>query len=147
MTRPINIDDLSLELTREIALENVEKALPPKLLYRFRRWMRMHGGRVPSAHLQHLVTEKFEEISNLANLQKNEAAVSMFDNGIVKMDFGSDVDPKVKDAALKWARRRGLTPVEASLNKSANIPQSFVFAADPDFAEYGRCKKRLRWLT
>ena len=146
----INIDDLSVELSQEIALENLEKKLPPKLMYRYRRWMRRMHPQTGPYHfgvVNQAMTQKMEDIEAGSDLAKNEAMASFYDNGIVKMDFGPDVDPKVKEAALKWAKRRGLNPVEASLNKGADSFQSAVFSVDAEPAEVGTCTKRLRWRT
>lgn len=147
----INIDDLSTELSKEIALENLEKKLPPKLLYRFRKWMRRMRPRagtvMPTEKFEQLVSSQFSEIEEVSNLAKNEAMASFYDNGIVKMDFGAEVNPKVREAALKWAKKKGLNAIEASLNKSSDKPSSFVFSSVEEFSEFGSCVKRLRWQT
>lgn len=145
----MDIDKVSLELTQEIALESIEKTLPPKLLYRFRRWMRQMRQTSPIANLpvgkfEQIVFEKFKEIQSSTALAKNEAAASFYDGGIIKMDFGSDIKASVKDAALRWAKKKGLKVVEMSLNKSADEVSTYKFAAS-DSASEGHCIKRVKW--
>lgn len=50
------------------------------------------------------------------------------ENGMIKMEFDRSTPDHIKKAALKWAKKRGLKATEASLNKSANHPESYVFS-------------------
>lgn len=50
------------------------------------------------------------------------------ENGMIKMEFDRNTPEHIKKAALKWAKKRGLKPVEASLNKSANSSESYIFS-------------------
>lgn len=146
----MDIDKVSLELSQEIALESIEKTLPPKLLYRFRRWMRQMRQTSPIAEMpvgkfEQIVFEKFKEIQGASNvLAKNEASAEFYDGGIVKMDFGSDIKSSVKEAALRWAKKKGLKVVEMSLNKTAASISTYKFAASDSSVE-GKCVKKVKW--
>lgn len=89
---------------------------------------------------------KAEVISQMANtaLAKNEVMASAFDNGSIKMDFGAEVPESVKKAALKWAKNRGLSPLEASLKKNVNSSTSVLFGTQNP-AKAKTCIKRLKW--
>lgn len=144
----MNIDTLSTQFTQELTSEALEKMLPPKLLYRFRAWMRKMRpeNHVQAAKLKELIVNKIEEIYASKSLAKNEAQASFYDDGIVKMDFGPAVPDKVKKAAMAWAKRRGLNPVEATLTKSAGSAESIMYQGSVIPAEaYGICLKRVRW--
>lgn len=144
-----DIDTAALEMATEGQLDNMYKALPPKLAYRFRKWMKMMGKHptIKSEDLVRVLTQKVEEATALQNLSKNEVMASVYDNGIVKMDFGSSVPENVRKAAMSWAKRKGLKPVEASLNKSANSPQSVLLCAGELESIDGNCVKRLKWTV
>lgn len=132
-----DIDTLSLELTEEM----LSKALPPKILYRFRKWMRTK--RPKSVH-DALALKSEEKIHTIADLAKNETMASFFESGHIKMDFGSAVPEKVKKAALEWAKRKGLKAIEASLAKSANSPSSVTFSSSDSY-ELGQCARQIKW--
>lgn len=88
--------------------------------------------------------DKAEEVLAHKTLAKNEAMVSMYESGAVRLDFGAEVPEKIKKAALLWAERRGLKPVEASMSKSANgSPTYCVFNQEYDLAD--DCLKRFKW--
>jgi hypothetical protein len=150
MGTKMDIDKVSLELSQEIALESIEKALPPKLLYRFRRWMRQMRQTSPIAEMpvgkfEQIVFEKFKEIQSSSGvLAKNEASASFYDGGIIKMDFGSEIKSSVKEAALRWAKKKGLKVVEMSLNKSSNSVTAYTFASSDNAIE-GKCIKKIKW--
>ena len=143
-----DIDELSTELSKEIAFERIEKALPPKLLYRWRNWMRRMRTQMPepvaAEKFEQAVNDKFDELVSIKTLAKNEAQASFYENGIVKMDFGSDIDPKVKEAAMRWAKKKGLKAIEANLQKSIGEPITVMFAADGS-TQRGQLVKCLRW--
>jgi hypothetical protein len=127
------IDELSQDITKELSGQELKKALPPKIAYRIRKWLKQHGGqhsKLSTKMIQQTLTQKMEEALLLKELKKNEGMVSIFDNGEVKMDFGKEVDPKLKKAALEWVKKRGLKPIEASLNKSDSSFDSMSFAAN-----------------
>lgn len=50
------------------------------------------------------------------------------ENGMIKMEFDRNTPEHIRKAALKWAKKRGLKPVEAGLNKSANSIESYTFS-------------------
>lgn len=142
------LDDLSASFSQEFAQEALTKMLPPKLLYRFRAWMRKMR---PKTHLEakkfeQIVMDKIDEIYSMKTLAKNEYQASFYDSGVVKMDFGPDVPEKVKEAAMKWAKRRGLQPVEASLTKTAGATATVTYAAG-QMSSAGICVKRMRWTA
>jgi hypothetical protein len=130
--------------------ESLDKTIPPKLYYRLRRFFLMNHPEAinnPKAisAVNHAVQEKAEEILALRNLQKNELMASVYDSGSVKLDFGSGVPEPVKKAAMAWAKRKGLKPVEASLSKSANSSSSMIFS-DGMYTP-GRCMQRVKWTV
>ena len=130
-----DIDSLSLELTEEM----LQKALPPKILYRYRRWMR----KMRPQSLQEVLALS-EKPQTISTLSKNETMASFFDSGHIKMDFGSGVPEKTKKSALEWARRKGLKAVEASLAKTINSPSSVTFSAFEN-ENIGECVKQIKW--
>lgn len=130
-----NLDELTLDLAKELQTEKLRKYLPPKLAYRFRQWLRHHGTGLknPKATPQQvagMLAQKIEEQVAVSELKKNETMASFYENGIVKMDFGSEVSDKTKKAALSWAKRKGLKVLEATLNKSDSVPSSTFFGTD-----------------
>jgi|SRR5271166_6055944 len=143
----MNIDQLSAEFSQELAQEALVKMLPPKLLYRFRSWMRKMRpkGHLEAKKFEQIIMDKIDEIYSMKTLAKNEAQASFYDSGIVKMDFGPDVPEKVKDAAMKWAKRRGLMPVEATLNKTQGAANSVIYSSTKTHDTSGICIKRMRW--
>lgn len=142
-----DIDTMSAELSQEMALESLEKRMPPKLAYRWRRWIqKMKGTPAASPQLGNLIRSAIEEVEASKELKKNEAQASFYDNGIVKMDFGPEINPKVKEAALKWAKSKGLKAIEASLQKSSSEFSYTVFSANSVSAP-GQCVKRIKWST
>jgi hypothetical protein len=146
-----NMDELSVELTEKMIFESFEKSLPPKLYYRWRKWMKQVGSMLPQMAHQKELTQKFEKIIQnkiiesltIKELKKNEALASFYDNGIVKMDFGPEVDPKIRDAAIKWAKKRGLNAIEASLKKSKNEFETIIFSRSKD-KKPGDCIKQFK---
>jgi hypothetical protein len=146
----MDIDTLSAELTRELTFDSIEKALPPKIAYRFQAWMRRMRQRAGVRQMgvnkfEQMVFDKFQELQDMQQLAKNEARASFFDSGIIKMDFGSEVNLKAKEAALQWAKKRGLKVAEASLVKSADNISSYTFAQAQLPAIEGSCVKRMKW--
>ena len=144
----MNIDDLSAELTKEfsakeLSFPEIEKALPPKLAYRFQKWLKSLLYKKPAEFVPQVeksIKNAFEEMVLQKTLKKNEAMVSIYDSGMVKMDFGSDVSPKLKAAAMEWAKKRGLKASEATMVKSKDSNSRVVFG---DVS--GNCMKRLKF--
>lgn len=68
----------------------------------------------------------FEHMSAIKELKKNECMVSAFENGAIRMDFGEEVDPKIKKAAMQWAKKKGLKTIEASIEKSVAAPSYVI---------------------
>lgn len=145
----MDINTAAIEMATEQNLEGIYKTLPPKLAYRFRKWMKGHPQRpaLKSEEIVALLVRQVEEVEALQNLSKNEVMTSVYDNGIVKMDFGSDVPESVRKAAMSWAKRKGLKPVEASLNKSRNSPESVLLCVGDLESTDGQCVKRLKWAV
>lgn len=126
-----NIDDLALSIMREAAGQDLSKALPPRIAYRLRHWFQRQGRRVKMGDAKAVaaqVAQKMEAAMVLKELKKNQFMARVHDDGIVKMDFGADVPEQVRKAAMSWAKRRGLKPVEASLVKKENGPYSITYA-------------------
>jgi hypothetical protein len=143
-----DIDTAALELATEGQLDNLYKALPPKIAYRFRKWMKSHGASHPAIkneEMARLLVQKIEEAAAVQDLAKNEIMTSIYDNGVVKMDFGSNVPEPVRKAAMGWAKRKGLKPIEASLNKSSNSPSSVILSAGSLDQIEGSCVQRRKW--
>jgi hypothetical protein len=146
------LDDLTLDLARDLQTEKLRKYLPPKLAYRFREWLRRFGGKASGKskptqqQVSGILAQKVEEMVALSELKKNETMASFYDNGIVKMDFGSEVSDKTKKAALAWAKRKGLKAIEATLNKSTTMSESTLFTQDKiNVAECGPCLQRVKF--
>ena len=71
-------------------------------------------------------------------LQKNEVAAYEYDNGLIHLDFGEEVPEDVKQAAIRWAKKRKLNIVEASLRKSISSRSSIVFASTTQYSTPSR---------
>lgn len=130
----IDVDSLSAELTRDMAFSKLEKTLPPKLRYRFYKWMKQFGHHAQAgakpAQVQAVVQKAYNHMKAIRELKKNEVMTSLYDNGFVRMDFGGAIEKKIKDAALSWAKKRGLKATEASLDKSDGNSAYIVFGGD-----------------
>ena len=124
----IDVDSVSADLTQELALTPLEKKLPPKLLYRFRKWMKQfRGPHAAQPQVQKSLAIAFDHMEAVKSLKKHEVMTSIYDTGAIRMDFGSDVDKKVKDAAMRWAKNRGLRATEASLDKATGSPSYVTY--------------------
>jgi hypothetical protein len=126
----IDIDSFSAEVTQELAMSPLEKALPPKLRYRFYKWLKQYR-HLPMQQAKPSMVNKtiqaaFEHMSAIKELKKNECMVSAFENGAIRMDFGEEVDPKIKKAAMQWAKKKGLKTIEASIEKSVAAPSYVI---------------------
>ena len=151
MTKDIN--QLAVEIAKATTIEELTKAMPPRLAAKFRSWMRsLHPGNRanPSMmnRIRRMMTQKMEELIRSKSLRKNEAMVSAYNNGMVRMDFGSEVSDDVKKAAMAWAKKRGLKAVEASLQKSENSSGYAIFAPEKEIqvAEV-RCLESKKWTV
>lgn len=131
--------------------------LPPKLKYKLKKWLqslRAETG-VKQADQRHLIqtvkselVSKIKESMEVEDLAKNEVMASAFNDGSVKMDFGSDVPEEIKKAALKWAKDRGLRPTEASLAKNLHSATSVLFGRnDKTPATSLVCEKRRKCVV
>lgn len=128
-----DIDEMSVELSKEMQMDPLEKTLPPKIRYRYYKWLKRFSGNNPhisQSSIQAAVHKAMQDLESIKSLKKHQAAASFFDDGTVRLDFGAKVDEKVKKAALDWARRRGLKTIEESINKSADANSYKVFAKD-----------------
>lgn len=139
----MDIDSLSMELIKAWKGTAGSRGhsgvtnLPPKLRGKFQAWMK----RYLSTKIKDLSptqkTETFEafkeifaaRLADKSPLAKNEMGLVTHKNGVVKMEFGSEVPEQVKKAAISWAKRRGLSPVDMKLAKNANSASSHVFSA------------------
>lgn len=128
-----DLNSLSFVLADQTIVAGLEKATPPGVYNRIRSWLRrLKSHRMPPSQLAQVreqLAVKFQEAMGLPVLAKNQVAVSVYDGGSMKMEFGSDVPKHVKEAAMKWAKRRGLDPVEASMAKSESRPEWVLFGS------------------
>lgn len=131
-----DIDDVTIEISKAILGEELEKRLPPKIAYRLRAWLKglRQKANLSDPAVQKTIKEavaaKMEELHFLQTLTKNEVGVAAYSNGAVKMIFGESVSPKLKKMALDWATKRGLKPVEVSLNKAQGVSEEAIFGGD-----------------
>jgi hypothetical protein len=125
-----DIDSVSADLTRELAFSPLEKMLPPKLRYRFYKWLKQYSApRInPMQGVHKTVDQAFAHMLAIKELKKNEVMTSVFEDGSVRFDFGGAIDPKIKKSAMDWAKRKGLKASEASLDKSAGSASYVVYA-------------------
>lgn len=116
-----DIDKLTQKIFEDqLEVANLAKAMPPKLRYALRRWVEKYSTKSPQTvpKMKEMLTAKFEEKRDLETLAKSSVMVSTFDNGGIRMDFGSNVPEKTRKAAMEWAKKRGLKAVEESMAKS-----------------------------
>jgi hypothetical protein len=139
----MDIDSLSMELVKAMTGKAGSKGhagvstLPPKLKSKFHAWMKhLMSTKINTLEpaKKHEIYQEFRDLlvkrlTENAPLAKNEIGVTTHKNGVVKMEFGADVPEDVKKAALSWAKRRGLSPVDMKLAKSQNSPASHMFAS------------------
>lgn len=144
-----DIDQMTFDLIKSMSENQAElkKGLPPKLRYRIRRWLlKLKGQGMGSAQAKQFITQKFEEEFAVRSLSKNETLASFYEDQVVKFDFGSDVSPEVRKAALSWAKKRGLKPVEASLTKSSASHSQIVVAPDSaNINPMALCVRRIKF--
>lgn len=143
------IDQMTFDLIKTMSenQKSIKKALPPKLQYRVRAWLRSLGIRgVPRAKAKQFITQKFEEEVAVRSLAKNETMASFYEDKVVKFDFGAEVPDRVKKAALSWAKKRGLKAVEASLSKSTSSSGQLVVAPNDTSVDLmAKCLRRIRF--
>lgn len=144
----IDVDTLSAEMTHEMAFSKLEKMLPPKLRYRFYKWLKQFGRHaaptVKPQQAKDAVHKAINHLRSIRELKKNEIMTSVYDNGLVRMDFGGDIDKKVKDAAMSWAKKRGLKAVEASMEKSDGASSHVIFGSGATVSK-GVCLKYTKY--
>lgn len=141
----MNIDELSAEISSSLAQEKLEKALPPRLAYRLRAFLKRYGTSGPLQQVKNVMTQKFEEALALKELKKNQVMASTYENSVVKLDFGSDVPESVKKSVMAWAKRRGLKATEASLTKSKNARSSITYATNEQDSTPGILTDIVKW--
>ena len=132
------LDKMAIELTKSFK----KVSLPPKLKYKVKKWLQSVSPQTPDKQMDRrrvMETAKTELTRALLHhidarpLAKNEIMASQYDNGALRFDFGSDVPDQVKHAAMVWAKKRGLNPVEASMNKNqGSMEEYLVCGARPD---------------
>lgn len=145
-----NIDEMSIEMMNN---GNLNKAMPPKLRYKFQKWLKsLTGGpdkQMDRRHIAHTIKteicDKVLEHMSIKTLAKNEIMASTFNDGAVKFDFGSEVPEPIKKAAMAWAQKRGLKAVEASLAKSKDAIETVLFANNTNSAR--TCSSRVKWIA
>lgn len=117
-------------------------ALPPKLRYRIRKWLQQISGssNVSPEKVREIITEKFEQALALKSLKKNQVMASLYKNGSVRLDFGQNVSDKAKQAALEWAKKKGLKIESDELAKSLN--KSSVTLGETKLV---KCVDRIVW--
>jgi len=145
-----DINDLTVELAKAF---NVSK-MPPKLKYRFQKWLqgiqRPQPVR-PEARSRMTAAVKAEMVNQIlertggSDLKKNEMMASAFDNGSVQFDFGSEIPDEIRKAAIFWAKKRGLNVVESSLSKSSEVVESILMASKSLKNNTKKCVNRLKW--
>ena len=141
----MDINQMSMELSKSLGMESLEKALPPKLRYRFYKWLKGAASRgVNQQTLQGAVQKAVQDVLGAKQLAKNETMASFFDSGAIRFDFGSEVSDKTKKAALDWAKKRGLKTVEASLDKSADA-NSYVVYGQKNIPDEAVCLKQVKF--
>ncbi len=124
----MDIDTASMELAKSFG------GLPPKLRYRFRRFIQKLVSNPHQAPGEERVQKMADEMVKMIQeeygtpLAKNEARFSAYENGSVRLDFGEDVPENVKKAAISWAKNRGLSAVEASMMKSIKSSEYVIMA-------------------
>ena len=154
-----DIDTLAEELVKVSTFSSSGSGgLPPKLRYKLKKWLkslRSAETGVKQSDQRHLMQVVKNEIiaavkdkMETDELAKNEVMASAFNDGSVKMDFGSDVPDEIKKAALKWAKDRGLKPTEASLAKNLQSATSVLFGrSNKTPATSLVCEKRRKWVV
>lgn len=146
-----DLDQMTFDLIKTMSenRSDLQKKLPPKLKYRIRHWLKQLGVKgISPQRARQIITQKFEEEVAVRSLAKNEALASFYDDRVVKFDFGSSVSPAARKAALEWAKKRGLRPVEASLAKSdANSSQLVVAPAGAHANPLATCLRRVRFTA
>lgn len=147
----MNIDKLAIELAKTNA--DLSKGMPPKLKYKFSKWLRsLSGGedkqmdrrRFKDTVKQEIIDKTAEALAK-KNLRKNEVMCSAYTDGAIKFDFGSDISDSTKEAAIQWAKKRGLNPLESSLAKSRNSTESVTFLGG-DSSGHRICVSRKKWI-
>lgn len=76
-----------------------------------------------------MVVDRSEQDSWVGSLRKSQVGVTVHDNGSLRLDFPGDLPENVKDMAMRWAKKRGLKPIEASLAKNVGGRSHAVFVA------------------
>ena len=144
-----DIDDVTLEISKAVMGEDLEKRLPPKVLYRLRNWIKGMRQKANLADpgvqvaVRKAIEAKVEEMEFSKTLAKSDVGVSAYSNGAVKMIFGEQVSPRLKKMALEWATKRGLKPVEVSLSKSEAAAEEAIFGTEPELGMV--CVKRVKF--
>jgi len=139
----MDLNELALEISKSLfdgKHEEIEKALPPRIAYRLKRWFQQMSPKLKALSprkkqlMQRGIAQKMEEYLAVKDLKKNEMMTSVYKNKDVKMFFGSEIPENIKKMAIDWAKKRGLKPIEVSLNKSQNkdAPEQMLFSSIND---------------
>lgn len=99
------------------------------------------------ANINKITQELLKELSNgkTSPLQKSQIKSTIYDDGSLKFEFGEKVSKKSKDAAIAWAKKRGLQIVEASLKKSANSAAYIIFSNNNTSLANKKIVKEMIW--
>lgn len=126
-----DLDKMALELSKSFR----SVALPPKLRYKVKKWLKSISAQAPDKQMDRRrvmqtakseLTEALLRHINVKPLAKNELMASKYDNGAIRFDFGAEVPDNIKRAAMSWAKKRGLNPVEASMQKNTDHNSEYV---------------------
>jgi hypothetical protein len=132
-----NIDELTVEIMEGEVGDSLDKAMSPRIANKLKYWFHKQGRRVRIWGQQNtgqMVAQKIEEAMALKELRKNQFMARVHSDGVVKMDFGSEIPQSIKKAAMDWAKRKGLKPVEASLAKADSSSSSVTYM--PNSGQY-----------
>lgn len=140
-----DIDTLSMELTKSFG----SSKLPPKLKYKIQKWLKnlKHDDKdsdTEKSEIKEIIKQELVSALSTTTLAKNELMASAFSDGSIKLDFGSGIPAHIKKAAMKWATARGLKPVEASLDKTAN-KSSYVVLSKGKTESNTQCLNKVKW--
>lgn len=141
------------EMAKALAGQDLNKAMPPLLRYKFTKWLKsLSGGPDKQMDRRRIVQtakselcDKVLEHMSVKSLAKNEIMASTFTDGAIKFDFGSEVPEPIKKAAMAWAQKRGLKAVEASLAKSKDAVETVMFASSTNSSR--TCSNRVKWAV
>jgi hypothetical protein len=123
-----DINKISVELATDMA--SLEKAMPPKLLYRLRALARKYRWSLGRDRTKQTISDTLKQKGQSPQLKKNEVCTAVYSDQSVRLDFGSDISDDVKKRAIEWCRKKGLVAIEASLAKSYGAGSYVLFTKE-----------------